>query len=265
MKLICLEACHGVEVHGCRDSRLCWISGRSGLYLLFRDGRHIYEAWPPQSVMCRLCWVFPDGWWGGGCVCPPVRCLFLCCADAGRSSCDLLCAGLLGSVPRCRGAGFFCNYGSGFWGNLTPSACAVDGDPLASFFLPLTAFSCRRRRVARRRGKGGGVQRYGLHCFSRVGFCCPRECSSGAKKVFDYGSLAEAVWYVLFLVLRRPRNDPLGAWSVGGVSLGGLASSLELSVGGEGACWTGLVASVGGGMVAVCVSLSEGTLRCPRN
>ena len=39
---------------------------------------------------------------------------------------DLLCVGLLGSVPWCCGAGFFCNYGSGFWGNLTPSACAVD-------------------------------------------------------------------------------------------------------------------------------------------
>ena len=96
-------------------------------------------------------------------------------------------------------------------------------------------------------------------------FCRPWECLSGAKKVSDYGSLAEAVWYVILLVTRRPRNYPSGPWSVGGVSLGGLASSLELSVRGEGACWTGLVASVGGGVVAVCVSLSEGTLRCLRN
>ena len=166
MKLICLEACNGVEVHGSRDSRLCLSSGRSGLYLLFRDRRHVDEAWAPQSVICRLCWVLPVGWLGGGCVRPPVRCLFLCCADAGRSSCDLLCAGLLGSVPQCRGAGFSCNYGSGFWGKLTSSACAVDGDPLANVFLLRTAFSCRRRRVARRRGRGGGVRRYGLRCLS---------------------------------------------------------------------------------------------------
>ena len=98
-----------------------------------------------------------------------------------------------------------------------------------------------------------------------MGFCRPRECLSGAKKIFDCGLLAEAVWYVLLLVSRRPRNDPSGAWSVGGVRLGGLASSPELSVGGEGVCWTGLVASVGGGVVAICVMLSEGTLRCPRN
>ena len=32
----------------------------------------------------------------------------------------------------------------------------------------------------------------------------------------------------------------------------------ELSVRGEGACWTGLVASVGGGGGAVCVSLAKG-------
>ena len=232
---------------------------------LFGDRRHVDEAWPPQSVMYRLCWVFPDVWWGRGCVRPPVRCLFLCCADARRCSCDLLCAGLLGLVPRCRGAGVFCNYGSGFWGNLTPSACAVNGDPLASFFLPRTAFSCRHRRVVRRRGGGGGVRSYGLRCLSCVGFCRPRECSSGAKKSFDDGSLADAGWYVLLLVSRRPRNDLSGAWSVGGVSLGGLALSPELSLRSEGACWTGLIASVGGGVVAVCVSISEGTLRCPRN
>ena len=135
MKLICLEACHGVEVHGSCGSRRGWSFGGRGLCALFRDRRHVNEAWPPQSVMCRLCWVFLDGWWGGGCVRPPVRCLFLCCADAGRSSCDLLCTGLLGSVPRCCGAVFFSNYGSGFWGNLTSSACAVYCDPLASIFL----------------------------------------------------------------------------------------------------------------------------------
>ena len=207
------------------------------------------------------------GRWGRGCVCPPVRCLFLCFADARRYLCDLLCAGLLGLlglVSWCRGAGFLCNYGSGFWGNLTPSACAVDGDPLARLFLPRTDFSCRRRRVARRRGRGGGVRRYRLHCLSRVGFCRPRECSSGEKKVLDYGSLAEAVWYVLLWVSRRPQNDLSGAWRVGGVSLGGLDSSPELSVGGERACWTGLVASMGGKVVAVCVSLSKETLCCPR-
>ena len=98
-----------------------------------------------------------------------------------------------------------------------------------------------------------------------MGFCRPRECASGAKNISDDGSLYEAGWYVLLLVSRRPQNDPSGALRVGGVSLGGLASSLELSVGGEGACWTGLVASVGGGVVAVCVSLSEGTLCCSRN
>ena len=43
-------------------------------------------------------------------------------------------------------------------------------------------------------------------------------------------------------------------WAV----LEGLASYPELSVGGKGACWTGLVASVGGGGGAVCVSLAEG-------
>ena len=43
-----------------------------------------------------------------------------------------------------------------------------------------------------------------------------------------------------------------------GAVLEGLASALELSVGGEGACRTGLVASVGGGGGAVCVSLAEG-------
>ena len=40
--------------------------------------------------------------------------------------------------------------------------------------------------------------------------------------------------------------------------LGGLAFSPELSVRGEGAWWLGLVASVGGGVVAVCVSFSDG-------
>ena len=43
-----------------------------------------------------------------------------------------------------------------------------------------------------------------------------------------------------------------------GAVLEGLVLAPELSVGGEGACWTGLVASVGGGGGAVCVSLSEG-------
>ena len=81
---------------------------------------------------------------------------------------------------------------------------------------------------------------------------------SGAKKAPDYGLLAEAVWYVLLGVLRRPRNDPSGTWSVRKVGLGGLASSPELSVGGEGMWRTGLVASMGRGVVAVCVSLSEG-------
>ena len=37
-----------------------------------------------------------------------------------------------------------------------------------------------------------------------------------------------------------------------------LALALELSAGVEGACWTGLVAFVGGGGGAVCVSLVEG-------
>ena len=40
--------------------------------------------------------------------------------------------------------------------------------------------------------------------------------------------------------------------------IGGPASSPELSVGGKGAWWTGLVASVGGGVVSVCVSISDG-------
>ena len=43
-----------------------------------------------------------------------------------------------------------------------------------------------------------------------------------------------------------------------GAVLEGLVSAPELSVGGEGACWKGLVASVGGGGGAVCVSLSDG-------
>ena len=43
-----------------------------------------------------------------------------------------------------------------------------------------------------------------------------------------------------------------------GAVLGGLALAPELSVGGEGLCWTGLVASVGVGGGAVCVSLAEG-------
>ena len=83
-------------------------------------------------------------------------------------------------------------------------------------------------------------------------------CLSGARKVPDYGSLAEAVWYVLLGVSRCPRNDPSGAWRVGGVRLGGPASSLELSVVGEGAWRAGLVASMGGGVVTVYVSLSKG-------
>ena len=40
--------------------------------------------------------------------------------------------------------------------------------------------------------------------------------------------------------------------------LEGLASAPKLSVGGEGECWTGLVASVKGGGGTVCVSLSDG-------
>ena len=40
--------------------------------------------------------------------------------------------------------------------------------------------------------------------------------------------------------------------------LEGIASAPELSVGVEGECWTGLVASVGGGGGAPCVSLVEG-------
>ena len=43
-----------------------------------------------------------------------------------------------------------------------------------------------------------------------------------------------------------------------GASREGLVSSPELSVGGEGAWWTGLVASVGGGGGTVCVLLSDG-------
>ena len=43
-----------------------------------------------------------------------------------------------------------------------------------------------------------------------------------------------------------------------GAVLEGLASAPELSVGGEGACWTGMVAPVGGGGGAVCVSLAKG-------
>ena len=39
--------------------------------------------------------------------------------------------------------------------------------------------------------------------------------------------------------------------------LEGLTSAPELFVRGEGECWTGLVASVRGGGVAVCVSLAE--------
>ena len=43
-----------------------------------------------------------------------------------------------------------------------------------------------------------------------------------------------------------------------GASREGLALSPDLSVGGEGAWWTGLVASVGGGGGAVRLSLSDG-------
>ena len=43
-----------------------------------------------------------------------------------------------------------------------------------------------------------------------------------------------------------------------GAVLEGLVSAPELSVEGEGAFWTGLVAYVGGGGGAVCVSLAEG-------
>ena len=48
--------------------------------------------------------------------------------------------------------------------------------------------------------------------------------------------------------------------SVGGEGAcrtGMVASTPKLSVGGEGACWTGLVASVGGGVGSVCGSLAE--------
>ena len=83
--------------------------------------------------------------------------------------------------------------------------------------------------------------------FPEWDFCRPRECSSGAKK-----SLTKAGGSLLFLVSRRPWNDPSGAWRVEEVGLGGLTSSPELSVGGEGA-WTGPVASVGSGAFAVCV------------
>ena len=135
----------------------------------------------------------------------------------------------------------------------------MDGGQLASFFLPCTDFYCRCRRVDRRRRRGGDVQRDGRRSLSRVGFFRPRDCLSGARKAPDYGSLAEDSWEILFMgVSRRPRNDLSGAWSVRGVRVGGLASSPELSVGGEGAWWTGLVASVGGGVVAVYVSLSDG-------
>ena len=68
---------------------------------------------------------------------------------------------------------------------------------------------------------------------------------------------------LLLLVLRRPRNDPSGTWSVGGGGIGGLASSPELSVGGDGA-WTGPVASVGGGAFAVCVRFPMGRSVVPR-
>ena len=137
--------------------------------VLFWDGRHVYEVWLPQSVMCRLCGIFPDGWWGGVCVSPLLRCLFLCCTDAGRSSCDLLRSGLLGSVLQCCGSGFFRNCGSGLWCHLTSSACTECGDSLATVFRLCTFFPCRRRCVARRRGRGGGVRRYGCRNFSRVG------------------------------------------------------------------------------------------------
>ena len=43
-----------------------------------------------------------------------------------------------------------------------------------------------------------------------------------------------------------------------GAVLEGFALAPELFVGGKGACWTGLVASVGGGGGAVCVSLAGG-------
>ena len=99
-----------------------------------------------------------------------------------------------------------------------------------------------------------------------VAVACPalacrhtRDCLSGARKAPDDGSFAEDSWQVLLLgVSRCPRNDPLGVWSVGGVGLGGLALYPELSVRGKGAWWTGLVASVGGGGGAVCVSISDG-------
>ena len=77
--------------------------------------------------------------------------------------------------------------------------------------------------------------------------CRPRECLSGANE-----SLTKAGGSLILLVSRCPRNDPSGTWSVGGVGLGGIVSSPELSVGGEGA-WAGLVASVGGGAFAVYV------------
>ena len=43
-----------------------------------------------------------------------------------------------------------------------------------------------------------------------------------------------------------------------GAVLEGLMLAPELSIGGEGACWTGLVASVVGGRGAICVSLAKG-------
>ena len=152
---------------------------------LFRDGIHVYEAWLPQSVMCRLCRFFPDGWWGGGCVRLLLRCLFPCCTDAGRSSRYLMRAGVFGSVPRCCGSGFFRNCGSGLWCNLTSSACAECGDPLATVFLLCTFFPCRRRRVARRRGRGGGVRRYGRCSFSRMGFLSSPGMFVGGEEEFD--------------------------------------------------------------------------------
>ena len=66
--------------------------------------------------------------------------------------------------------------------------------------------------------------------FPEWDFCRPRECSSGEKK-----SLTKSGGSLHLLVSRGPRNDPSGAWSVGGVGLGGLASSPELSAGGKGA------------------------------